>query len=104
MPLYQYVFFLFGIVWLSIHAFPNQVLSLVAELKRRLRMFTIDHSGRQMAHVFERQFHHRIFDSNYDPQLVETILLEHRGVVANRLGRKAAEDILGGPSTAEQFY
>ena len=98
------VSFITIMIVLYLKACPEQALALIAELKRQLRLHTIQRSGKQATQELAHRFRQRALAAGYEPQFIEQVLKEQQGVIVERLGVKAAEKILGEPTPLERYY
>ena len=90
------------LAWLLAH--PQLALALIAELKRRLRLRLIRREGERAARLFAHQL--RIWGRKraLDPRLVEEVIAAHKEAVAEGVGRKRADAILGEPTSLERYH
>ena len=82
---------------------PQQAQTLLAELKRRLRLWVIQQTGERAARSVTRELYQKAVQAGYDPDLVKEILDEDWDIICERLGRPNADEILGEPSTLERY-
>ena len=82
---------------------PQQAQALIAALKRRLRLWVIQHTGERAARLASRDLFQKAVQAGYDPNLVKEILEEDWGIICDRLGSPIADKILGEPSALERY-
>jgi UDP-galactopyranose mutase len=82
---------------------PQEARKLIAELKRKLRLWVIRKSGDQAIQSVTKELYQRAVKAGYDPDLVKEILEEDRDIIHDRLGRLVSDDILGEPSPFERY-
>ena len=82
---------------------PCQARALIAELKRQLRLWVIQYAGERAAQAAEHQLFQKAIQAGHDPDLVKEILAEDWDIIRERLGRQAADEILGEPSSLERY-
>ena len=71
--------------------FPQQAQALIAELKRRLRLWVIQQTGERAARSVARELYRKAVQAGYDPDLVKETLDEDWDIICERLGRPIAE-------------
>ena len=84
--------------------FPDDALTVLAELKRQLRLRVIRRHGEVNARVMERKLLDYATRQGIDPEQVEGILAEKHDWLSERLGNKAANEILGAADPSEGCY
>ncbi len=89
------------IAWIFIA--PQQARALIAELKRQLRLWVIQHAGERAMQAAAQELFQRAVKAGHDPDLVKEILEEDWDIIRDRLGRPVADEILGEPSTLERY-
>jgi len=75
--------------------FPEGALFLIAGMKGRLRRWVIYRTGNDRARELGQRFHDWAVRKNIDPYLIEQALAQHQNYIKERLGRIAADQILG---------
>jgi len=77
------------------YLFPEGALFLIAGMKGSLRRWVIHRTGNARARELGQRFHDWATRKNIDPYLVEQTLSQHHNYIMERLGRTAANQILG---------
>ena len=81
--------------------FPDDALAVLSNAKRQLRQRVVNRHGEADARTLE----HRMLDyaakRGIDPDLVEEVLAEQHDWLDERLGNKAADEILGEADPSE---
>ena len=75
--------------------FPQEAISIVAELKRQLRLRVIRRTGTNGAKELADRLQRYASDSGIPSELVEEVLAEHHDKIVERLGKRYADEILG---------
>ena len=103
MDLYFYGFFLmFAVAWAL--TFPQEALSIVAALKRHLRMRVIRRTGTYHAKMLARALHEYATQRGIESELVDDVLVGHHDMIVERLGNRYADEVLGEPDPTERYY
>ena len=89
-------------VWACL--FPDDALTVLAELKRQLRLRVIRRHGEANARVLRRKLLDYAARQAIDPEQVESVLAEQHPLLVECLGSQAADDILGEPESSEGCY
>lgn len=85
------------------HLFPEETLALIAELKRQLRLRLIRRAGTKRAGELAQSLHHWAKKQNIKSELVSQVLAERYDSIVDRLGNKAADQVLGEPDLTERY-
>jgi hypothetical protein len=103
--MYGYTLILFTLAMAALWAktFPQEIIAILAELKRQLRLACIRRNGKQAAMAAKIVYAQQALQAGYEPALVEQIFQEYEGVVIERLGRQRALEILGEPTPSERY-
>ena len=83
--------------------FPQQTRAVIAELKRQLRIWVIQHTGEKAAQEIVQEFYLSAVRKGHDPKIVKQVLDENWEILRDRLGTPLANDILGEPSPLELY-
>ena len=83
--------------------FTQEAISIVAELKRQLRLRVIRHTGTDGAKELAHRLQRYASDSGIPSELVEEVLAEHHDRIIERLGRCHADKILGEADSTERY-
>jgi hypothetical protein len=86
------------------YLFPEQALATIAQLKRQIRLWTIHRAGMEAAKEVAKNLRRYAFENGIECDLVEEVLAEHQDMIVERLGKKAADEILGEPDTTERYF
>jgi hypothetical protein len=81
--------------------FPEDALTLLAELKHQLRLRVIHRHGEAKVKVLKRKLLDNAARLGIEPGQVESVLAEQHPLIVERLGRQAADEILGEPDSSE---
>ncbi len=83
------------------YLFPNDALATLAKLKRQIRLRVIRRHGEANAEVLKARLLDYAASRGIDPEQVEGVLAEQHDLIVNRLGSKAADEILGEADPSE---
>jgi len=75
--------------------FPDDALAVLSSAKRQLRQRVVNRHGEADARTLERRMLDYAARRAVEPDLVEDVLAEQHGLLVERLGSKAADEILG---------
>ena len=89
-------------VWACL--FPDDLLAVLAELKRQLRLRVIRRHGEANARILKRKLLDYAVRQGIDLKQVESVLAEQHPLIVERLGSQAAGEILGEPESSEGCY
>lgn len=97
-----YLFTLSLYAWAVLN--PIAARTVVAELMRRRRRYLIRRYGTRSANRLFLEFRRRALRQGLDPGLVDTIILEYRPFVTERLGTQIANVRLGKTTPLERNF
>lgn len=83
---------------------PEKAVALLAELKRRIRLFYIDYFGKKQA---DRIFHilkMRAIKKGYSEQEIDEFTADYKAELIERCGTRAANEGLGDPDIIERYF
>ena len=83
--------------------YPREAMSLVAELRRRLRLRLIRRSGTEGAKHLSQALHEYAAKTGIEAELVDHVLAEHHDMIVERVGRHYADEILGELDPTERY-
>ena len=83
--------------------FPQIALSVIAELKRQQRLRVIHHVGESIANELAQDLHKFAARKGIDQALVDEVLEQNHDMIAERLGSKYANELLGEPDPNERY-
>ena len=82
---------------------PHETRSLIAELKRQLRLWVTRQSGERAMQRTVKELFQRVVRAGHDPNIVKEIIEENWDIIRDRLGKPVADNILGEPSSLERY-
>lgn len=85
-------------------AYPRHALAIIAELRRRFRLYLINRYGQKAAEAFMEQMRVKYAGKGFDMEEFERLLEECRPEIVERLGTHYADDFLGEPSYLERYF
>jgi len=85
-------------------AYPRAALALIAELKRQLRLHVIRREGKQAAAQFAAKLQTWGAKQGFEKELVKEAIAAHQQTVAESVGRRYADAILGEPTPVERYH
>ena len=84
--------------------YPQDAMSVVAELRRQLRLRLIRRSGTEGAKQLSQALHEYAAQMGIEADLVDEVLAEHHDMIMERVGRHYADEILGEPDPTERYF
>ena len=84
--------------------FPQQAMTVIAELKRQLRLRVIRRSGTEGAKQLALALHQFGREQGIDSEIVDEVLADHHDMIMDRVGRHYADEILGKPDPIERYF
>jgi len=84
--------------------FPHSALSILAEMKRQLRLRVIQRTGKQAHQELAQSLRREAAREGIDPHLAEEIIQENQQAIIEKTGDKIANEILGEPSPLERYH
>lgn len=98
-----YLFTSFAILLAWVISFPQEIRSILAEMKRQLRLWVIQYTGEKAAQEIAQGFYLSAGRKGHDSKMVKQVLDENWEIIRDRLGTPLANDILGEPSPLERY-
>lgn len=92
------------LVFASMLAYPETAISILAEVKRRIRLLYIRLHGKRRAETVFNELRRRAAKKGIDRKLVEDVIAEHREILIMKHGTRAANEALGEPSIWERYF
>jgi hypothetical protein len=83
---------------------PASTTAVVAELKRRWRLYLIKRYGNTEFQQFAAKFRKRAVRDGYRKSDIETLLSQHKTLVIERLGTRIVNAKLGEPTPLERYF
>lgn len=104
MPVFSWIIAIPLLVFVLMEAFPRSSLAVVAELKRRFRLWLIRSYGGKAADALIDEMRVKYGRQGYDTDDVERTAEEYRTDFVEKLGAQYANDLMGEPSIWERYY
>ena len=92
---------MFVLTWATL--FPQDALSVIAELKRQQRLRVIHHAGESIANELAQDLHKFAARKGIDRALADEVLEQNHDMIVERLGSKYANELLGEPDPNERY-
>ena len=92
---------MFILAWAT--QFPQDALSIIAELKRQQRLRVIRRAGESIANELGQDLHKFAARKGIDRALVDEVLSKNHDMIVERLGSKYADEFLGEPDPNERY-
>ena len=93
---------LFLYAWAVIN--PLLARTIMAELKRRWRLYLIQRGGEHAVQVAAQRLTRLADRKHIEPHIVHEVLAARRLEMIERLGRRYADQVLGEPTPLERYF
>ncbi len=87
------------IIWATVVVSPNLAISIVSDIKKKYRLYLINHYGNKAFQKFAANFKKSAKKQGLSVEHADHILEAHKTEIIKKLGTKVADERLGEPST-----